>query len=114
MDWDTPLVLNKRVIWQEPGTEKPQEIVSKQYLVETLQLEAVVSDTQRDVSELNIRGKLKQGAIERSRFVNHNAPVIAGTRILVDAIKRFSDAGYDSNQIIEEYPDLTDKDIKAL
>jgi len=106
-------VLNKRVIWQEPGTEKPQEIVSKQYVVPTVLLDVVISDTQRDILNLNIRDKSKQGTIETSRFVSHNVPIISGTRIPVDAIKRFAAAGYNIAQILNEYPDLTRKDIKA-
>ena len=105
-------VINRRVIWQEPSTEKPQEVVSQQYVV-PLELEAVVADTKNDVSKLNSRDESKKGVIEQSRFVNHNAPVIAGTRILVDAIKRFSEAGYSAARIISEYPDLTDKDVEA-
>lgn len=106
-------VLSRRVIWQEPNTRKPQEIVSKQYIVPTLDLGAVVADTKRDVSKLNTRDESKRGVIEQSRYVNHNAPVLAGTRITVDAIKRFSGAGYSPKQILKEYPDLTIEDIKA-
>lgn len=106
-------VLNKRVIWQEPGTNKPQEVVSEQYVVPTVVLDVVIDDIRHDVLALNVRADSKHGQIERSRFVNHNAAVVAGTRIPVDAIKRFSDAGYTPSQIIEEYPELTEKDIEA-
>lgn len=105
-------VLNKHVIWIEPETELPQAIVSGQYVVPML-MEVVIADTKRDVAQLNQRESDKQGVVERSRFVSHNAPVIAGTRIPVGAIKRFSEAGYSVNQILEEYPDLTEKDVKA-
>ena len=43
----------------------------------------------------------------------NNAVVIAGTRIPVNTIKRFSDHGYSVEQIIKEYPTLTEVDIKA-
>lgn len=105
-------VLNRRVIWHEPGTELPQVIATGQYVVPML-LETVMADTKRDIKELNARLESKQGVIEQSRYVNHNAPVIAGTRITVDSIKRFSQAGYSISQIISEYPDLTEKDVKA-
>jgi len=104
-------VLNRKVIWQEPGTSMPQEIVSAQYLV-PMNLAEVVADTSERVSQLNERGNF-QGVIEKSRFVSHNVPVLAGTRIPVAAIKRFSEAGYSVAQIIEEYPDLTAKDVEA-
>lgn len=106
-------VLNKRVIWTDPETEQPQEIVSAQYVVPTLDLGKVVADTKHDVAELNARDKSKHGVIERSRYVLHNAPVLAGTRIPVEAIKRFYEAGYSIKKIIKEYPDLTREDVKA-
>jgi uncharacterized protein (DUF433 family) len=40
-------------------------------------------------------------------------PVIAGTRILVKAIKNFGKAGYSIDQIREQYPVLTMEDIRA-
>lgn len=105
-------VVNKRVIWIEPGTELPQSIATGQYLVPML-LDEVVTDTRHNVAKLNFREEAKQGVIDRSRFISHNAPIIAGTRITVGAIKRFSQAGYTLDQIIKEYPDLTEKDVKA-
>lgn len=107
-------VLHKRVIWHEPGTDLPQEIVSRQYIVATVDLLSVVDDTKRDVATyLHKRDQSKLGTIERSRYVSHNAPVVGGTRISVEAIKRFADAGYDTEQILLEYPDLTPEDVDA-
>lgn len=107
-------VLNKKVIWHEPGTKLPQVIATKQYVVPTMSLQSIVSDTKRDTAlSRNVRDKSKVGRIVRSRYVNHNLPVIAGTRIPVNAIKRFAQAGYTVDQIISEYPDLTPKDINA-
>lgn len=105
-------VVKKKVVWQEPGTEVPQEIVSGQYIVPVV-LEAIVVDTRNNVSKLNQRDSSLVGHIQRSRFVNHNAPVIAGTRVTVLAVKRFAAAGYSHEQIIKEYPDLTEEDVKA-
>lgn len=39
--------------------------------------------------------------------------VIAGTRIPVDAIKEFADAGYTVPQIMKEYPTLDRRDVEA-
>lgn len=105
-------VLRKRVVWEEPGTEKPQEIATGQYVVPSILLDVVMSDTKDAIqSSLNVRGPEQVGHIEKSRFVNHNDAVMAGTRIRVRAIKRFSAAGYSVDQIVNEYPDLTEKDI---
>ena len=51
------------------------------------------------------------GRIAQHRYVSHNAPVVAGTRIPTAAIRRFKEAGYSVGQIIKEYPDLTDHDM---
>lgn len=107
-------VLQKKVIWEEPGTDKPQEIVSGQYVVPSITLDFVVSDTKEAIQKaLNARREEQLGQVEKSRFVNHNDAVISGTRIRVSAIKRFSDAGYSVDQILKEYPDLTQKDIAS-
>jgi uncharacterized protein (DUF433 family) len=108
----TLYVLNKKVIFHEPGTELPQEIVSGQYVIGLL-LKTIISDTTKDVEKMRRRDPEKIGRVERSRYVNHNAWVIGGTRIPTAAIKRFKEAGYTAQQIIAEYPDLTLRDISA-
>ena len=108
----TLYVLNKRVIFHEPGTELPQEVVSGQYVIGLL-LKTIISDTTTDVEKMHRRDPGKICQIERSRFIARNAWVIGGTRIPTAAIKRFKEAGYTEEQIIAEYPDLTPKDIQA-
>jgi uncharacterized protein (DUF433 family) len=78
-----------------------------------LMLKTIISDTTRDVEKMRRRDPEKIGRVERSRYVNHNAWVVGGTRIPTAAIKRFKDAGYTTQQIIDEYPDLTEVDIRA-
>jgi uncharacterized protein (DUF433 family) len=108
----TLYVLKKRVVFIDPETEKPREIVSGQYTFE-IRLIDVYSDVQRDIDEMRRRDASKVGKIERSRWVAHNAFVIAGTRIPVRAIKNFHEAGYTVEQILKEYPDITPRDVKA-
>lgn len=105
--------LNGRVLWCEPGSDLPQEVASGQY-VASVALDQVVQTTREAVSQLyQLRRNRRIGTVERSRYVMHNAPVIAGTRIPVGAVKRFHEAGYSIPQIIEEYPDLKEQDILA-
>lgn len=105
-------VLNRKVVWQEPGTGKPQEIISKQYVVPVV-LEVVVDDTKRDIAALNVRDSSQMGHVEKSRYIGHNATVFAGTRIPVAAIQRYFAAGYNEAKILSEYPDLSAADISA-
>lgn len=105
-------VLDRRVVFVEPGTDQYREILSKQYVI-GIPLSVVVSDTKRDVERLQEREKEDVGKVARGRNVRHNALVIAGTRIAVETIKRFAEDGYSIKQIMKEYPTLTEIDIKA-
>ncbi|MES3001887.1 MAG: DUF433 domain-containing protein [Pseudomonadota bacterium] len=106
-------VSNKKVVWVEPSTEKLQEVVSGQYVVRTVELATVAQDMKRDIESLNVRSATQLGQVEKSRFVNHNDPVIAGTRVRVRAVKRFAQAGYTVRQILQEFPDLRQEDVHA-
>ena len=105
-------VLNRRVVFAEPGTNKYREIVSRQYVI-GIALNVILSDTERDVEDLNRRDESMIGKVTRSRNICHNSWVIAGTRIPVIAIKRFAEEGYSISQIREEYPTLTEADIRS-
>jgi uncharacterized protein (DUF433 family) len=105
-------VLDRKVVFDETGTGRLREVLSDQY-VNGLALGEVISDMKRAVDQLRQRRDDQIGEITRSRFVNHNAPVIAGTRIPISAIRDFAEAGYSAKQIIEEYPDLTERDVAA-
>jgi uncharacterized protein (DUF433 family) len=105
-------VVKGGVVWMDPETARPQEILSGQYIVPII-LDDVISNTRNDLEKIAGRDEKTIGKIDRSRYINHNAPVISGTRIRVSAIKAFYDAGYSIAQIIEEYPDLTEDDIQA-
>lgn len=59
------------------------------------------------------RDKSQIGCISRHPQIKRNAWVIAGTRIPVAAIKRFDEDGYTTPEIIAEYPDLTESDVRA-
>jgi uncharacterized protein (DUF433 family) len=108
----TLYVLKRKVLFVEPGEETPREIVSGQYAL-GIPLEKVLADTKRDVVGIHTRLAHSKGKVERNRLVAHNEWVVAGTRIPVQAIRDFHDAGYNTKQIIAEYPDLTPQDIKV-
>ena len=105
-------VLGRKVVEAEPDTNEYREIVSKQYVI-SLTLSVVISDTRRDVNKLKERDEDTFGKITRSRNICHNAWVIAGTRIPVAAVKKFSDEGYSVPEIQKEYPALTEADVES-
>jgi uncharacterized protein (DUF433 family) len=45
--------------------------------------------------------------------VLNNTPVVAGTRVPTEAIWNFHEAGYDTDAIIREYPQITAADVRA-
>lgn len=109
----TLYVLQKKIVFEEPDTGRLREIAGTQYVLPSVALATVFADTERDVTALIRRPEDKVGQISRNRFISHNASVVAGTRIPTAAIRRFSEAGYNTDQIISEYPDLTPKDVEA-
>lgn len=74
----------------------------------------IASEVANDANELRSRDKAKIGLIEQHRFVAHNKPVLAGTRIPAAAVESFLAEGYSDDAVIAEYPSLTQDDIAAV
>ncbi|HEY2876260.1 MAG TPA: DUF433 domain-containing protein [Reyranella sp.] len=106
-------VLNRKVVFAEPNTQRLREILFKQYVL-PIPLRVVVEDTREAVKQLARRDDKDIGQIRRNRNVSHNAPVVAGTRIPVRVVQRFIDAGYSNKKILDEYPSLTPADLEAV
>jgi uncharacterized protein (DUF433 family) len=108
----TLFVHRRKVVFDEPDTFKRREITSGQYVAD-IPLEVAISDTREAITAMNIRGEAEIGHITRNRYVQANKPVIAGTRIPVQAILSFAHAGYDTAAILREYPSLSAADVAA-
>jgi DNA-binding transcriptional MerR regulator len=108
----TIYILNRRVIVHDPVTERKEDAVSGQGVLQ-IPLEVVRGDMERAVQALRARDATTIGKIAQSRRTAANKPVIAGTRIPVKSIKAFERAGYSIDQIREQYPILTEADIRA-
>jgi uncharacterized protein (DUF433 family) len=106
-------VLNRRVVFVEPGTQRYREIVSKQYVAPGLPLGEVVAGVRHDIAHLNRRGSDERGRIEKIRNVQGSVPVVAGTRIPVRTIRHFHEDGYSVDDILAEYPSLSKADVDA-
>jgi uncharacterized protein (DUF433 family) len=110
----TTLYVLKRRVYVVLGKGKPPiDPTTGQYAIEAVALEAVMASVSEAAKELRTRPAAQHGRITRHRYIAHNAPVIAGTRITTQAIKNFRDSGYSVEQIIREYPDLTAADVSA-
>lgn len=104
-------VLNGQVCFTEPETGRIRGVISGQYAC--IPLETVIDEVRQRAERLKSREPATIGHIARHRHIAHNAWVVAGTRIPVNAIRRFSDAGYSAQQIVNEYPMLTEADVTA-
>lgn len=108
----TLYILNRQVVVHNPETNRKEEIVSGQGILQ-IPLQAVADDLEKSVRALRERPAETVGKIVKHRGTAANKPVIAGTRIPVKSIKAFADAGYSIDQIREQYPVLTEEDIRA-
>jgi uncharacterized protein (DUF433 family) len=55
----------------------------------------------------------QHGQIVKTRGVQHSRPCFAGTRITVDTVHEWLEAGVDHNEILRQYPTLVQADIDA-
>lgn len=108
----TLYVLNRKVVFVNPETQRMEEPVSGQHVLQ-IPLKIVSGDLEGEVKKLRQRDGEKVGQIEKKRGTASNQAVIAGTRIPVSAIKEFAAAGYSVEQIRKEYPTLTAEDVNA-
>ncbi|WP_313334910.1 DUF433 domain-containing protein [Sphingobium yanoikuyae] len=107
----TLYVLGKRVVLEHPTTKSREDIVSGQQIL-NIPLRVVIKSTRDRIKELNNRdGEL--GQFTKGKFVAHNELVFSGTRIPVSIVIEFYEAGYTSEMILREFPDLTETDIEA-
>lgn len=95
-------------------TGKPQEVVSGQFVME-YHLAEVIEDTSNSIESIGKRLPDQIGKVAKIRGINRNrnAPTILGTRIPVASVQRLHEDGYTVEQIIAEYPDLTEADVEA-
>jgi len=105
-------VLKRQVVFDLHG--KPRNASDGQHVIKSIPLPSIAEEVAKRANELRKRKASLQGKIEHHKFVAHNSPVLAGTRIPVSTIRQFVDAGYPDAAIIEEFPTLTRKDILAV
>lgn len=104
-------VWKRKVQWIEPDTGLPAGVSDGQYLM--VEMFDIISAMRDEVLRARTRRPEEYGQVSKHRFVVHNQPVMAGTRIPVRAIVRFAEAGYSADQIVAEYPSLTVADVEA-
>lgn len=88
------------------GGLRPDQIV----LHEVLNLQPI----RERIAEGVHRDSAQAGRTERRRGALGNKPLLAGTRIPVDTVRRYLQAGRSTADVLEAYPDLTEADVEAV
>jgi uncharacterized protein (DUF433 family) len=104
-------VWNRKVQFDDPETGRTVGVVDGQFVL--LPIIDVIDEVRHEAEKLRHRQKDQIGQIEKHRYIAHNSPVVAGTRVRVSAIIHFIEAGYSPAQIVKEYPSLTEADVEA-
>jgi uncharacterized protein (DUF433 family) len=80
---------------------------------DTLELAAVAAELRERIEAARHRRPEDIGRVVRNRRIQGNVPILAGTRIPTSSVWSFHEAGYNVEQIIEQYPRLYPEDIQA-
>lgn len=109
----TLFVLNRKVVFHDPSRDEFYEPVSNQRVLK-IPLQVVHSNMRAAVEELWKRPKSTIGRFERKRRVAYNAEVISGTRVTVQSVIDFIEAGYSDEEIVEEFPTIDILDVSTI
>ena len=105
-------VAGKEVLFRDP--DNPSRYISaavKGQHVIPLEMEELARQVDELSRQMRARTPSQVGRILRNRYVVHNRPVLAGTRIPTEAVWNFHTAGYETAAILREYPRLRAKDV---
>lgn len=84
-----------------------------QAVLRDFHLQDIAEQTTLAAERLRERDPADIGRVEQKRFVMHNAPVLAGTRIRTAAVWNFHEAGYSTADMLKQFPRLTPADVDA-
>lgn len=104
-------LLSGRLVFWDPQRQQWNRSTGQQVL--ELNVQGVPDEIRRAIPDALKRDASNHGVITRNRYVQHNQPIIAGTRIPTSSIWALHSAGYTNEAILDEYPHLTREDIQA-
>lgn len=106
-------VSSRRVYFDDPrtGTRMGARPLGQPIL--PFAMEKIAHEMDIAAKRLRKRAREDVGKVTRHRYVVHNAPVLAGTRIPTSAVSNLHEAGYSARAIIKEYPRLKAGDVRA-
>jgi DNA-binding transcriptional MerR regulator len=116
LDYSAPLLELRfwsesgRMYFQEAGTVREARDPAQTVVEGTVPLPEIVRDLEAKIVKLDDR---RHGAVERRRGALGSKPLIAGTRIPVESVRRLWADGADEGEILTLYPDLSAADVRA-
>lgn len=108
-------VAGRDIVFRDPDAEPGAFLstLSPGQEVFPIELEAIAREVKDETERRRVRATDQLGKVRRNRFVVHNMPVLAGTRIPTAAVWNLRTAGYSNSRIIEEFPRLKREDVTA-
>ena len=92
----------------------PRNVTDGQYALKHIPLQPIAQEVTERANTLRYRDDSQVGRTEKRKFIQHNAEVLSGTRIPVDAVSSFISSGYSNDHILKEFPTLTPRDISFV
>lgn len=100
-----------KLVFRDPRTGLWAGASGQQVL--ELNVEGIPEEIKREMPRALTRDASQHGLISRNRYVLHNRPVIAGTRIPTSSIWNLHVSGLSESRILEEFPQLEKDDVRA-
>lgn len=100
-----------KLVFRDPDTGKWAGVSGQQVL--ELNVEGIPEEIKQGLPAALARDTSQHGLIARNRYVLHNKPVIAGTRIPTSSIWNLHESGFSDSRILEEFPQLDMDDVRA-
>ncbi len=104
-------LLGDKLVFWDPEHKRWSHATGQELL--ELNVEGIPEEIKRAIPGTLRRDESNYGVITKNRYVQHNRPIIAGTRIPTSSIWASHEAGYSPQRILEEYPHLELEDVKA-
>jgi uncharacterized protein (DUF433 family) len=107
-------VRGREIIFREPNSPDVfMSAIAQGQKVIPIELQVIARTVRERAQVLKARRQDQIGKVHRHRYVAHNKPVLAGTRVPTAAVWNLHEAGYSAQKIITEFPRLGPQDVRA-
>ncbi|MBA2290238.1 MAG: DUF433 domain-containing protein [Chloroflexia bacterium] len=104
-------VVDRRLVFWDPKRGRWMGHSGQEVL--ELNVEGIPQEIESSLPSVLERDPAQYGQITTNRYVHHRKPIIAGTRIPTSTIWSFHRKGFTIEDILKDFPHLTEDDVKA-